>query len=197
MLKPHADFHRAMRHPASHLALALALAVVLPGCLGSVSPASIPAATLQANDWHQARESRESRAAGLVDIVSRDYAPVEERTALGSGVSVVSVTNVPILDEKRFIPAAVERIEKDRGVQFNEVGSRVVELTNIGRTTGTEYTISGASLPGRALLLTPDCGDFIVLVAWGATTIGPAALISGRDRDLYEEAIGVAKAVEC
>lgn len=180
-----------MQRPS--LGLAVALALVAPGCLGSVTAATLPDDALASENWREARRDRQSVAMGTAEVVLVDYAPRDNRHALGAGITVATGNDVPLYDEAALIPEALSRIEERKGVEFREIGDRSIQLTNAGGSvTGTEYAIDGAPGNGRALVFEVDCDDFVVVAAWGATESG---LLGGGN--LYQEALDVARNVRC
>ena len=184
--------HNAM---ARVLALLAALSAAAAGCLGAIEPAGLPQAALTQEGWSLRSEESDARLGGLVDVLSRAYAPVDSRrAALGAGVTVVTVTDVPLVDEARFLPDAIASVEQDRGVRFVERGGRSVQ-TSVGAVEGTEYDVEGAGVAARALLFLPPCPSFVVVIAYGALERGPVLL--GGGADLYEDAVRVARHAAC
>lgn len=182
-----------------HRAIWLALALVAPltaGCLGSVTPASIPEQALSQNGWSETRDERQSIAGGLAEVVTREY--TKGGTQALAGAIVATLNDIPILDEReRLIPIALEQVEEQQGITLRETGTRTLQLTNLGVTvTGTEYDIEGAALPAKGVLFTPSCGDFVVVVAYG-TLPQQGGVLGGSAPDRYGEARDVARTVTC
>ena len=183
--------------------IALLLALLTPGCLGSVTPAEIAPSALQQNNWRESSRSTQSVALGLGEVVQIEYgerAPAVSQFA--SGIILVTANNVPLLTEARFIPQALERVEQQRGVEFVATGSRSLSLTNLGASiTGTEYDIRGAVAPAKALVITPDCSDFVVVAAFGVVETGGSGggIFGGGSSGTrpYDRALQVAAAVTC
>lgn len=174
----------------------LAVGLLLPltsGCLGSVQPAEIPASTLNQKGWQEHSTTSQSLAAGLGEKVTKEY-----RKSGGSqltAVLVVSANDVPILDESRFIPQAIERIEQQRNIQLDKQGTTPLELPNLGGTsiTADEYRFQKGTTTGKAVLFTPSCGPFVVVAGYGVTGAGG---ISGTS-STYAQAQDVARTVDC
>jgi hypothetical protein len=171
----------------------LALAMVA-GCLGSPDPAGISDATLNEHGWSQTDQTEQSVAMGLGQISTRDYrGPGNQDT---TGATVATATDVPILDERRFVPQAIERVEEQRGIDFKEAGSTTVSLPELGVDNAEanlyEFQKDGAN--GKAILITPDqCDGFVISVGFGVTGAGG---FSASDAT-YEEAKDVARNVVC
>lgn len=161
------------------MARALWVALILvasltSGCLGlgSVEPADIPEEGR--DDWRQTRNDRQDYAGGLAELVTVEYEPPENAVAKVAGVMVATLNDLPILDEReRLIPIALKKIEEDRGVEFVESGTRSMELVNLGSMVeGTEYDIRQGPNEAKGVLFTPDCEDFVVVVAYGPLADG-------------------------
>lgn len=178
-------------HRAGWLAIVL-LMPLTAGCLGSVTPAEIPASTLNQKNWVEHSSSSEALVAGIGEKVTTEY-----RKSGGSQLSavlVVSANDIPILDERRFIPQAIERIEQQRNIQLDKSGTTDLQLSNLGGTqiTADEYRFQKGSAKGKAVVFTPSCGPFVVVAAYGVTD--PAGLTTSTT---YGEARDVARAVSC
>lgn len=195
-------------------ALWLALVMLVPltsGCLGlgSVAPATIPDETIEQNDWRQTRDDRQGLVGGLAEVAIVEYEPPSSAVAKVAGVLVATLNDIPLLDEReRLVPLALEKIEEDRGVRFEEAGTRSLELVNLETTVeGTEYDIRQGPNEAKGLLFTPSCGDFVVVVAYGPIDsggddggglpiIGDSAGQSGFVHD-YAKARSIARTVVC
>lgn len=173
----------------------VAVALLLPvasGCLGGVTPAEIPKSTLNQQGWSQTSSTSESLVAGMGEKVTKEYRP-NGGTDL-TGVIVVSVNDVPILDESRFIPQALEQVEEKRNIQLNEAGSTTLTLINLdGSTDADLYDFQKSGASGKAVLFTPNCSSFVVVVGYGVTGAGG---ISGFETT-YQEAKNTARGVAC
>lgn len=155
-----------MRRPL--LALALTASVLAAGCLGSVEAAKIPQKSLPSG-WSLQNEKSESIAFGLAQLKTREYG-----TGSGlAGATVASVNDVPVLDEReRVLPRAIEKVEEKKGVKFKNPSSLSVQLTNLDqKAPATEYDVEGARGPAKALIVTPNCGPFVIAAGYG-TTVG-------------------------
>lgn len=188
------------------------LTALTSGCLGlgSVEPAEIPDETVEEHDWRQTRDERQDYAGGLAELATYEYEPPSNAVAKVAGVMVATLNDLPILDEReRLIPIALEKIEEDRGVEFQETGTRSMELINIGSTVeGTEYDIRQGPNEAKGVLFTPECDDFVAVVAYGPIDsggdddggglpiIGDTAGQGGFVHD-YEKARSIAQAVVC
>lgn len=168
--------------------------LLLSGCLGSVSPAEISQNTLDQRGWSETNTDEQSVAMGLAQIVTKDYEP--NGSPQGTGAIVATTNNVPILDESRFIPRAIERVEQQRNIELEEAGTTTVSLPELG-VEGVDaqlYTFQKSGASGKAILFTPDtCGPFVVTVGYGITGAGG---ISGVEQT-YNEAKNVARNVVC
>lgn len=166
----------------------------MAGCIGDIHPAQISEATLDEQGWSQTDSSEQSVAMGLGQITTRDYRPLGGTDA--TGVTVATTTDIPILDERRFIPQALEQVEEERGITFEEAGSTTLSLPRLGIDSTDadlyEFTKSGAE--GKAVLITPEsCDGFVLTVGYGITGTGGIQAIE----KTYEEARDVARNVEC
>lgn len=171
----------------------LALAMVA-GCLGDVQPAGISEAKLDEQGWSQTKSNEQSVAMGLGQIAQSEYRP--EGGSDVTGVTVATTTNIPILDERRFIPQALEKVEKERGIQFTEAGSATVSLPQLGVDSSEAdlYTFTKGGADGKAIVITPQqCDSFVVTVGYGVTgTSGVQATDA-----TYDQAKDVARNVVC
>lgn len=175
----------------------VALLLVLPaltGCLGSVEPATIPQSTLSEKNWELAKTDEQSIAMGLGQLVTKDYRPRSGGGPLGggtkmSGAIVATSNDVPVLDETRFIPRAIEKVEKRRNIDLKEAGTTELDLPNVGggtTVTAQLYTFTKSGIQGKAALVTPACGPFVVAVGYGVVA-----------ENIYREAKNVARHVKC
>lgn len=176
----------------------IALVVLLPamgGCLGDVEPAQISQETLNNENWEQVSSEEQSLAMGLATLVTNDYrcASACGGGSLGgadvqtSGVIVASTNDVPILDERRFIPAAIEKVEEERNINLEESGNTMLSLPNLGEdVNATTYTFTKSGVNGKAVLFTPDCSSFVVTVGYGVV-----------QDSIYEDAKNIARQVTC
>lgn len=171
--------------------LAIALTA---GCLGGVEPAQISEQKLNDEGWSQSDSSEQSVAMGLGQIATRDYRPGGQGDA--TGVTVATTTNIPILDENRFVPRALEKVEKERGIDFKKAGTTTISLPELGAENVEaelyDFRKSGAS--GKAILFTPEqCDSFVVTVGYGVTGTGGLSASEAT----YQEAKNVARNVVC
>lgn len=172
----------------------LLVMAMLAGCLGDVQPAEISDQTLQQKGWSQTDSSDETVAFGLGQITTRDYRPSGGTDA--TGATVASTTDVPILDERRFIPQALERVEEQRGISFQEDGTTTVSLPSLGidSTEADVYTFTKGGADGKAILITPEeCDSFVISVGYGVTGTGG---FQATDKT-YQEAKEIARNVVC
>ncbi len=173
----------------------VSVALLLPvasGCLGGVTPAEIPQSTLTQKGWSETSSSSESLVAGMGEKVTKEYRP-NGGTDL-TGVIVVSVNDVPILDESRFIPQALEQVEQERNIELTEAGSTTLSLVNLdGSIEADVYDFQKSGASGKAVLFTPSCSSFVVVVGYGVTGAGG---LGGVDTT-YQEAKNTARAVAC
>lgn len=163
------------------------------GCLGGVDAAEIPEQTLQDNDWREDDVSEESVALGLGEIVTKDYRPQNSMGA--SGAMVVTTTDVPILDERRFLPQAIEDVEEERNMQFNKADTTTIQLPELGiEVEGDVYNFQKSGVDGKAVVFTSDaCDSFVVGVGYGVTGGGGF----GADPVTYQEARRVVSQLVC
>lgn len=172
----------------------LVASLLTTGCLGSVSPARIDQGTLDDKGWRETDTTEESVAMGLGQIVTKDYR--QRGGQEGTGAIVATTNDVPILDESRFIPDAIEQIEQQRNIQLERSGETTVSLPTLGvdEINAQLYTFQKSGASGKAILFTPDqCSDFVVTVGYGITG---AAGISGIEKT-YNEAKDIARNVVC
>lgn len=181
------------------LVAALALVLVTTGCLGSAQAAHVPAEDAEAKGWEETGSTSETVAMGLAEKKSRDYAPSSGTPR--AGVTVVSATDVPLFDESRFIPDAIERLEQQYGVDFEESGTTQLQLANLDATvTATVYDVKGGPSEAQAVLFEAPCSSFVVTAAWGTTGSGGGGGLFGGSSDgesYYEQAKDVARHVTC
>lgn len=157
-------------HRAGWLAIVL-LMPLTAGCLGSVTPAEIPASTLNDEGWTEHSSSSGALAAGIGEKVTKEYRPTNDQGT--TAVLVVSANDIPILDESRFIPQAIERIEDQRKIDLNRQGTVSLDLVNFDTPVDAdEYTFQKGGANGKALVFTPDCDPFVVVAAYGITGAG-------------------------
>lgn len=171
----------------------LALAM-MAGCLGDVQPAGISEAELNERGWSQTGSSEQSVAMGLGQISQGEYRPSGGSDV--TGVTVATTTDIPILDERRFIPQALEKVEKDRGITFTEAGTTTVSLPQLGVDSSEAelYTFTKDGADGKAILITPDqCDSFVITVGYGVTGAGGFQATDAT----YQEARDVARNVVC
>lgn len=172
----------------------LLVVAMTAGCLGDVQPAAISEAELNERGWSQTDASEQSVAMGLGQIAQSEYRPNGGSDV--TGVTVATTTDIPILDERRFIPQALEKVEENRGIQFTEAGSTTVSLPELGVDSSEAelYTFSKDGADGKAILITPDqCDSFVVTVGYGVTGAGGFQATDAT----YEEARDVARNVVC
>lgn len=170
------------------------LAIVLTaGCLGGVEAAQISQDTLDDRGWTQTDSSEQSVAMGLGQINTVDY---RKGGLDATGVTVATTTDVPILDERRFIPQALERVEQQRGISFEEAGTTTVSLPQleIDSAQANLYDFQKDGANGKAILITPDrCDGFVISVGYGVTGAGGFSA----NQQTYQEARDVARNVVC
>lgn len=174
-------------------AVLLALATLATGCLGGVTPAKISQSTLDNNGWSQTNRQEQGVALGLGQLVQRDYRP--SGSPPGTGAVVASTNDVPILDESRFIPQALERVEQERNIDLQESGTTTVSLPELGgqQVEAQLYTFQKSGATGKAILLKPDqCDPFVVAVGYGITGGGGVGI-----QKTYNEAKRVVRGVVC
>lgn len=146
----------------------LGLLLVTSGCLGlgGVSPAYIPSQDLPAS-WSEDDRVSQAIAMGLGELETITY----ETNDGFAGVTVATLNDVPILDERsRVVPAAIDRIEQRHDVTLEESGTTTVELVNQGgQTSGTVYDVQDAPADAKAVMFTVDCDPFVLVIAYGTT----------------------------
>lgn len=167
------------------LVAALVAAVSLSGCLGSVTPATVPQSTLDDEGWVEKDSTSDSLFLGVGSVERRNYGPPGDDF---TGATVATVSDLPVIDEReQLLPRAIENVEEERGVSFEDPTSKSVQLTNMDQEApATEYDVKGAGGPAKALVITPNCEPFVVAAGFG-TTIG----------DRYQTAKTVVKGVQC
>jgi hypothetical protein len=177
------------------LALALALALVAPGCLGGVDPAHLPESALAGSGWVLLGEQTQSHAGGLAEQVLLEYGQQNDRPL--DGIIVGTVTNVPFYDERKLVPEALARAERDLGVDLEETGKRTVQLSTLGTSVeGTLYDMRRGPATGKALLFeVPPCDDFAVVLAFGPESSD--GLLFGSNENRFEEAVQMGRTVDC
>lgn len=165
------------------------LAATLSGCIGSVTAARIPSSTLDDQGWSRTDTSSRSMAFGLAELKVRDY-----RSDGGfAGATVASMNNAPIVnEEKRVLPLAIKRIEKSRDVNLVKTGTRQMDLVNLDTTvTADVYRVENAPGDAKAVIFTPPCDPFVIVVGYGSTGGG---IVAGAS---YEDARNVVRHVIC
>jgi hypothetical protein len=166
------------------LVAAVVLAALTAGCLGSVDAAEIPSESMPSS-WSEKSTENKGVAGGLVTLKIRDYGPAGNDF---SGATIATMNDFPVLDERdQVLPRAIERVEKQRNVTFTNPTSMKVNLTNLNQQApAEEYDVEDAGGPAKALVITPDCEDFVIAAGFG-TTIG----------DQYDDAKSAVKGVVC
>ncbi len=177
-----------------HRAWLLAFVLVVPfasGCLGSVEAAEIP--DPEQEGWSQTSQDEESMAFGLAQVVTLEYEP---NTGAGTtGVIVASTTNVPVFDEERLLPMALEQVENERGIDLRQDGETTLTLANLDgvEVVADRYAFEKDGVEGKAVLFTVDrCDPFVVVVGYGVTD--PAGMFAD---PTYDEAREMASTVTC
>lgn len=151
------------------LALSLVAALLTAGCLGSVEAASIPPESMPSG-WSQKGSESDTLVLGLGSLELRDYGPSGNDF---SGATIATMNDLPVVDERnQVLPRAIERVEEQRGVTFTNPSDLTVQLTNLNQEApATEYDVEGAGGPAKALIITPDCENFVIAAGFG-TTVG-------------------------
>lgn len=171
------------------LSALLLLTVALAGCLGGVTAAKLPSSTLQDHGWSRTDRSSRSLVMGLAELKVRDY----ESEDGFAGATVASMNDVPIVsEEKRVLPRAIKRIEKQRNVDLVKTGTRTMDLANLDATVDADvYRVENAPGEAKAVIFTPPCGPFVIVAGYGSTGSG---LVAGAT---YEDAREVVRHVVC
>jgi hypothetical protein len=170
----------------------LALAM-MAGCLGGVDPAEISEQTLNQKGWSQTNSDTQPVAMGLAEIATKEYRGPSGQDA--TGVTVATTNDIPILDERRFIPNAIEKIEEKRGITLEKTGTTKVSLPQLGgtETDADVYDFEKSGAQGKAVLITPEeCDPFVISVGYGLTQGSELA-----GSATYNEAKDVARNVAC
>lgn len=161
------------------------------GCIGSVDAAEVPNA--KDEGWSQTSEDNQEMAFGLVEVVTKEYNP--DSTGDTTGVIVASATSIPLFDEERLLPMAIEQVEQERGITLTETGETTVSLANLGgvEVVADLYEFEKDNVEGQAVLFTVDqCDAFVVVVGFGITD--PAGMFGD---STYGEARDMATTVTC
>lgn len=175
--------------PRALPAAALVAALLTAGCLGSVEAATIPQDSLPSG-WSLQNEDSQSVAMGLASLETREYG-----TGSGfAGATVATTNDLPILDEEgQVLPRAIEQVEEKKGVRFTNPSELQVQLSNLDQQdTATEYDVEDAGGPAKALIVTPECGSFVIAAGYGTTATGP-----GGGPSPYDNARSAVKGVVC
>lgn len=178
----------------STIALLLVASMVTAGCLGSVSGARISQSTLDESGWSKTSDQTKGVAMGLGELENKEYQP--SSSSQGTGAIVATTNDVPILDESRFIPQALERVEKQRNIELQKSGTTEVSLPELGvdAIEAQLYTFQKSGANGKLILFTPDqCDGFVVAAGYGITGGGGVAAPS----PTYQTAKDVARGVVC
>lgn len=176
------------------IAVLLVAGMATAGCLGSVNGAKISQSTLNENGWSKTSDKTDGVAMGLGELVNREYRP--SSSSQGTGAIVATTNNVPVLDESRFIPKAIERVEKQRNIDLQKSGTTEVSLPELGvdAIDAQLYTFQKSGANGKLILFTPDqCSGFVVAAGYGITGGGGIAAPS----PTYQTAKDVARGVVC
>ena len=181
-------------HRSVWLAILL-LASLTAGCLGNVEPAEIPEEAYEERGWQKTRDDTQSLALGLVEVVIREYSDPQGF----SGITLATAPDFPFIDEENdLIPLALDRVEEDQGVEFVPIGTRTLQLANIGgQVTANEYDVRGKGVPAKAVIFSPSCNDFVAVVAYGVSTSSDGGLFGGSGTSLYKEAQEISRRVVC
>jgi hypothetical protein len=178
------------------LVAALIATVPMAGCLGSVDAAEISQSSLDDNNWQQTSRSEESVGGGLGQLVTINYEPsnpVNENID-ATGAIVATANDVPILDEERFIPDAIEKVEQQRNIDLEKTGTTTIDLVNLDTDIqGDVYKFEKQGAEGKAVLFTLNqCDPFVVTVGFGVTGGGGFGV-----EKTYEEAKNIVRGVQC
>lgn len=187
-----------MRRNAVFVVLAVAVGpILLSGCLGSGSEATIPSSELSSRGWRLSSSGTESAAGGLVELFQAEYSPggggpLGGASAALGGLIVVVSPKVPLIDEARFIPPAISQIEENEGVEFipleGDAFKEDVETAQGATAEAWNYNVKKTGVTARAQVLhweCPDSGDFVVAAGYGV--VGAT----------FEDARALARVVEC
>lgn len=191
---------------ASILAAVLVLVGSLAGCLGGASGPGIPQSDLSAKQWGRDGEPSTRTLYGLAEIRQQAYGP--GGTGKFGGALVVSVTDVPLVDEEDHVPEQVAAYERSQGITLRKTGTETMTLSNVGglKAAADLYDVETSAAgvgAAKAVILQVHCEEpdvFVVAVGYGATATsagGPLGLPGGGSVDVYDQARGLVQALDC
>lgn len=187
---------------AARIVLVVCFVLPLAGCLGSADGPGIPQDDLAAKRWGRDGEPSVRSLYGLAEVRQQAYGPGGSGTF--GGILVVSVTDVPILDEEDHVPGQIAAYERSQGITLEKRGSEAVTLPNAGgqQVTADLYDVETAAAgvgAAKAILLQVHCESpdtFVVAVGYGATGTS-GGLLGGGTLDVYAQARDLVKALAC
>lgn len=180
------------------LLVVVVAASLLAGCFGAASGPGIPEHALSAKAWGREGAPQGKTLYGVAELWQQKYGPAG-RGAFG-GALVVSVTDVPILDERDHVPGQLEAYQRAEGITLRKTGSEALTLANIGmEATADVYDVEGGGVPAKAIIVQVYCEDpdaLVVAVGYGALP-STGGLLGKASLDIYGQARGLVAALAC
>ena len=181
--------------------VALLLVVPLAGCLGSADGPGIPQSALAAKQWGRDGEPSVKTLYGLAEVRQQAYGPGGQGTF--GGALVVSVTDVPLVDEAKYVPDQLEAYQRSQGITLTKRGTESLALANLGQSVTADLYDVETAAPGvsaaRAIIVQVRCEDpdtFVVAVGYGATGTS-GGLLGGGTLDVYAQSRDLVQALAC
>lgn len=192
----------------------VALTAALSGCIqGAYFPAEVPASELaQRAGWVRDDAGSTGGTAGLAPVITaRYFANIYNHAPVPFGaVYVISVSDVPLLDEQEQINKQLQPRLREAGVTLTErsrgsgsVGGQAVNYV----VSDAVRSVSGITTSGLAIEIGYACaGNGEAVRVFGYAMIGPGGILQQADRGTWEELAGradqgvlagLASAVKC
>lgn len=186
----------------ARVVLVLCFVLPLAGCLGSADGPGIPQKDLGAKQWGRDGEPSVRSLYGIAEVRQQAYGP--GGSGKFGGILVVSVTEVPIIDEEDHVPDQIAAYERSQGITLKKRGTETVTLPNAGgqKVTADLYDVQTNAVgvdAARAILLQVHCESpdtFVVAVGYGALGTS-GGLLGGGTLDVYAQSRDLVKALAC
>lgn len=175
------------------------LLIPLTGCLAKLAIAEIPASSLP-RGWSVDEDASQQGSAGWgpisVEFAVRGY---EHPGDPVGQVFVMSVPDIPIVDEGQRLREEVQRQLASNGIRETEEGQGSATVAGDAasyRLYSIERSSGSATLAGKAVQMQWVCsgtGNFVGVYGWALTEV-EAVLGSVKDTSTWEEIFGTGQA---